>query len=236
MNKTLNNELVDSLKDNLRKRMDSSIYGTFIVYWLIFHWNFVYTMFFISEDKIWNSMGLFKNDYLVKTFFNYHTVFFYIYWILPFALTYLTIWVFPKLIVIPAFKRESEDETEKKIFKINQEKKISSAQISLETEKTKEIKAVAKKVEEEKKIEKVDPKISWDRDYEEFKQSGYSPAFSGFLNQFYSGQKYLYEFSPQNISYFDALQLLELDGNEITSITAKGKHFALKLKQSSNTF
>ena len=124
MDKILDNEIYSSWKDTMKKRASSSLYGTFVLYWLIFHWNFVYTLFFVSEDIIWNSMNLFKNDYLVKIFFNYTEVSFYLFWVLPIIFTWLTIWIFPEYIVIPAFKKEEENETRKSIIKLEEQKKI----------------------------------------------------------------------------------------------------------------
>ena len=76
MDKILDNEIVNSLKDTLNKRINSSVYGTFSLYWLVFHWNFIFTIFFVSEDKIWESTHLLKNDYLLKVFFNYYDLIF----------------------------------------------------------------------------------------------------------------------------------------------------------------
>ncbi len=226
--KFFNDEITDSVKTTLKKRMNSSIYGTFVIYWVIFHWNLFFTIFFVSEDKIWNSMSLFKNDYIVKTFFDYHSVWFYLEWVLPIIFTLLTIWVFPRYIVIPAFKKEEEDETEKTIFKLEQERMVVQAKTQLETEKLKETAAIAKKVEEEQKIVDADPTIIWDRDYNNFESGGYFKNYLYFLNNLYAGNKYLSDFIPSDVSYFDALGLLEIGGGQINGLTPKGKHFALK--------
>jgi hypothetical protein len=114
------NEFKQSVNKAINKRLTTPIYGTFFIYWVIFHWNFVYTTFFVSEDKIWQSTGLLKNIYLEQYYFNYHNFDFFILWILPVILTWLTIWFFPKYVLISAFKKDEEYETEKIIFRINE--------------------------------------------------------------------------------------------------------------------
>src|SRR3989344_2658128 len=161
MDKVINSEITDSFKNSIKKRLTSSVYGTFIIYWLIFHWNFIFTIFFVSEDKIWDSMGLLKNDYLIKNFFDYSNLSFYSLWIIPIILTYLTIWIFPKYVIIPAFKKEEEYETEKILFRLSEQRKIEAAKVGVERETVKKVTAVAEKVLQEKKIKSNDPTIGW---------------------------------------------------------------------------
>lgn len=246
MEKIINNEILDSCKSTLKKRIDSSVYGTYVIYWLVFHWDFIFTIFFVSEDKIWDSMNLFKNDYLVKTFFNYHQASFYVFWIIPAILTFLTIWVMPKYIIIPAFKKEEENETEKMIFKLREQKKIESALTELENEKTKKFTAVVKKVEEQQKVKEVDPTISWDDDYLRFKKLTFAYKFQKIIESYYRkqgdivdydqyGNNVTFEIPEDILAYSHSNDLVEIDhkSNKI-NMTAKGRYFINKYLEDPN--
>ncbi|KKT74217.1 MAG: hypothetical protein UW71_C0031G0002 [Parcubacteria group bacterium GW2011_GWB1_44_7] len=124
MEKINGNEILGSIHEAIKERFFSPFYGTFIISWLIFHWKFVYTAFFVSEEKIWESAGLLKNDYLSETFFDFSSLHFYISWILPFVLTYLIIWRFPKWISIPAFREDLDNITKKQKMLITAEKEF----------------------------------------------------------------------------------------------------------------
>lgn len=119
-----NNEILQSVQDGITDRTTSPVYGAFILSWLFFHWKFVYTAIFISEEKIWEfTNGQLKSDYLSQTFFNFSNPWFYILWILPFVFTWLFIWKFPKWISIPAFLRSQKYNTQKLEIKLEEEKK-----------------------------------------------------------------------------------------------------------------
>ena len=68
LDKIVGNEIVDSFKSDLRERMTSPVYGIFIISWLALHWKFIFTMFFVSEDKILEKTFLLKHEYLEQNF------------------------------------------------------------------------------------------------------------------------------------------------------------------------
>ncbi|MFA7252604.1 MAG: hypothetical protein WC027_02000 [Candidatus Paceibacterota bacterium] len=230
MDKILDNEITNSVKNEVKKRLSSSIYGTFVIFWLVCHWRFVLTIFFVSEDLILKQTGLLKNDYLLFNYFDVGSLYFWSSWSLPFLFTYAAIWMLPKYVLIPAFKKEAQDQTIKKVFELNEEKLVIVAQTNLEKENAKQVTEVAKQVVQEKKIRDTNPKIEWDADYINFSKNGYANIFLNFLNKFYSGDRYLHYFSPNDVSYFDALGLIKIDKNSVDTLSDKGKYFALKIK------
>jgi hypothetical protein len=239
MEKILNNSLADSFKTSLKTKYESSIYGIFITYWLIFHWNFVFTLFFVNENNILNSTGLLKNDYLVSKFFNINDIWFYVLFISPIILTYLTIWKFPKYITIPSFKREQEDDYEKIIFKLNLQKNIVSAQIEIEKEEIKKNTVVIKNVEEKQKIKDINPTIIWDEDYERFKKLDFAHAFSKIIDSVYKKHGYTnmanFEIPENILAYSHSNELIEINNESRTiSLTSKGKYFVNKFLEDPN--
>ena len=54
-------EIIDSIKNIAKERLANPILRFFfLISWLIFIWEFVYTLLFVDQDIIWNSKLLFK--------------------------------------------------------------------------------------------------------------------------------------------------------------------------------
>lgn len=232
----IDNEIIDSLENVFKKRLTSPIYGTFLISWLIFHWEFVFTVLFVSEDKIWQSMGLLKNEYLVKNFFNFFDWYLYLSWILPFILTWLIIWKFPKWISLPAFKKDEEYRLEKTKIRITEQKKVETEEIKFEQEKKKKLNVVRETVKKEKEIEKLDPTINWEKEYEIFKNTQYYSNFGIIIESIYqhNGNTDWYQNNsvvkthiPKGIlAYCHTNGLIEFGkNNESISVSEKGKFF-----------
>ncbi len=239
MDKILDNEIYSSWKDTMKKRASSSLYGTFVLYWLIFHWNFVYTLFFVSEDIIWNSMNLFKNDYLVKIFFNYTEVSFYLFWVLPIIFTWLTIWIFPEYIVIPAFKKEEENETRKSIIKLEEQKKIIKSQSDLESATQEKINIVEENLEKEKKLKEVTT-TTWGKELDLIKTNPMFSRFKQIIDAVYGNNGRTHKLINNSwtrilpydvVAFADTRGLINLHRSanqleETIDLTEKGKFFA----------
>ena len=85
-------EIISSIAESVKARLSNTLYGTFAISWLIFHWNFVFSVLFLDQEKIWEYSHLLKDDYLVQRFFNWADWYFYISWLAPFLLTWIVIW------------------------------------------------------------------------------------------------------------------------------------------------
>jgi hypothetical protein len=110
------NELSQSIAEAIKFRVTTSILGTYFLFWLIFHWQAIYTTIFVSEDFILSEHRLLKNEYINQYFIqpNLSSVTFWIAILAPALLTYLWIWILPKLLFIKAFKMEGEYKYEKR--------------------------------------------------------------------------------------------------------------------------
>lgn len=232
----MDNEIINSFNNTLKKRLTTPIYGTFLVSWLIFHWEFIFVIFFVSEDKIWQSTGLLKNDYLIREFFNFSGWYFYLSWILPFVLTWLIIWKFPNWISLPAFKKEEEYRLAKNRIRVAEQKKLETEEIKLEQEKKKKLDIVSETVQKEKEIQELDPSINWKEEYEIFKNSQYYSNFNLIIESVYQrngniswyGENATYQTHiPKGIlAYSHTNGLVEFGtGNKTINLTTKGKFF-----------
>lgn len=171
MYKITNNEIVDSFEETMKKRAVTPIYGVFLISWIVFHWKFVLAVFFVSEEKIWDSLGILKTDYLSTLILNYHSLIFYILWIAPFIFTWLIIWKFPKWFLIPAFERDEEYRIGKRLIRIKKEINLTKEQIKLEEQNIIKLDIVEEKTKKEKELEELDPTIKWEKEYLELRQT-----------------------------------------------------------------
>lgn len=230
-------EILNSVTDTIKNRLTNSLYGTFFVSWLIFHWEFVYTLFFVDENIIWNSKMLFKNDYLIQEFFNIRDLYFWVSWILPFFLTWFIVWRLPKLVLIKAYNKTEEYEVEKKIINIVHKRRIIQEEAKLQEQNTKKIEAIAKQATQEKKIKETNPSINWEVDYLKFKKLNFAYKFSKIIESYYKKSGDITEFDqyghniiwklPEDIlAYAHSNELVTIDtkSNKI-DFTQKGKFF-----------
>lgn len=229
-------EITNSISKTIKNRLFNPLYGTFFVSWLVFHWNFIFSVFFLSEDKIWEKNGLLKNDYLSQKYFNLSDFYFWAFLIIPFLITWLAIWMLPKWILIPAYEKTEEYETNKKIIKIGEEIRIEDKKLQLQKSTTKKVAAIAEQVIQEKKIREVDPAVEWVREYNTFKNTPYYNDFELIVESLYEqhGQvswyrnmaSYKTNIPKRTLAYAHANNLVEFeDNNKNIKLTDKGKFF-----------
>lgn len=232
------NEITDSFIKNISKRFTSPLYGTFFISWLIFHWKTFIILFFVSEAKIWQATGLLKNDYLSQKIYNFYDPYFYIALIAPFILTYLIIWHFSKWFSLPAFKKDEEHKTKKKLIRICEQKKIEIEEINLEKENVKKLDIVGEKVKKNEEIRKIDPTFQWTKEYNEFEKNIIFKDFREILSSIYeygghikwSGFNIPLEilsFSHSN----DLINFIDGDQGKTIKLTEKGKFFVKKYNE-----
>ena len=241
-------EIVNSIAETIKNRLTNPVYGTFVISWIIFHWNFIFSILFLSEDKILETTGLLKNDYLVYRFFSLTDWYLYVSWLAPFLLTWIIIWKLPEWILIRAYKKNEEYETEKIIIKIIEERKIEEEKTKYEKEIVKKTKEVPEKKEEEKKIKNIDPTMEWG---EELKNITQNPLI---VQAIQNGVRAIYQtngefttraerggmsityIQPDFLSRLDTLGLIEITKGTYGSkmnFTNKGKFFVRELQNQS---
>lgn len=233
-------EIVSSITETVKNRLTNSLYGTFFVTWLVFHWNFVFSVFSLDDTKILQMTGLLKNDYLYQKYFYINNLYFWFSWIMPFILTYIIIWHFPKWVLIKAYKKTEEYKTEKIIIKISQKRKIEREDTELQKQTAKRVSATVEKFVEEKKIKEANPMVGWDEDYEKFKRLDFFYNFSKIIESYYKrkadivekdnfDEKVIFEIPEDILAYAHSNEIIEIDkkSNKI-EMTTKGKYFINK--------
>lgn len=232
------NEITDSVADGVQSRVVTPIYGTFAILWLIFHWNFVYSMFFVGEQYIYDKTGMLRNEYLFHILFNFQNWYFYVSWIAPFILTWLVIWKFPKLILLPAVEKEEEYRASKIVKRLKAEKDIKTYEKNVVKVEEEKLELEEKKAEHQAQISQLNPQILWEQEFLDFtfhplflkmkqivtslyEHNGKTHAWGGTAN---------YRIVDADIvAYLHTKGVLDLSGNnkgdEEISLTEKGRYF-----------
>ncbi len=226
----IDNEMAKNITDAVKSRLGSPVYVNFIIFWIIFHWNIIFTLLFVSEDLIFIKTGMLKNEYLNKLFFS-HDVVSIIFIILPFLLTYLSIWILPKKILTPGFEKVEESKTAHKIFLLQKEKQVETAKKDLTQENVDRLNLVAEKTRAEKAIVRnLGPEVAWEKDFDEFKKIFPSSVFKKLVDSIYANNNKYHRVKIEIPSDF----LIHADANELVTIlsdsdritlTDKGRYF-----------
>lgn len=240
-----NNEIVQSFGGSIKNRLSTPLYGVYILAWAAFHWEFLYTAFLVSEEKVWQKAGQLKNEYLMEHYFDPSEWRFYASWLIPAIITYLVIWILPGLIGIRAFEKEQRDKTRKRVFLLGQEETLSRAKADTLQAEASELQAVGEKVKQEKVIEDLDPVTVWAQEYEGFKKSALFEHFGDILESIYKFKgwtQYGNRFSMNRdvLIYADSNGLIEIveNGTEVgdlkVKLTDKGKYFVKRYNLDDN--
>lgn len=240
-------EIINSITEVSKARLTNSLYGTFFVTWLVFHWNFIFSIFALSDDKILQMHGLLKNDYLIQHYFNVGDWYFWFSWVMPFIFTYIIIWKLPSWILLDAYGKTEEYEVGKKIIKIVQQRRVEQEKAKLEEQTAKKVTAVAKQVVEEKKIKEADPTKGWDEDYRVFKRLDFAYKFSKIIESYYKrkaeiieyggnfGEQVIFEIPEDILAYAHSNGIIEIDSNSNKiNPTEKGKYFISRFLEDPN--
>lgn len=226
------NEATTSVFEIIKNRLTNPLYGTFFLTWVIFHWNFIFSILVLDDRKVLVLTGLLKNDYLLYRYFDIYDWYFWFSLLVPFVLTYFIIWKFPKWILIPAYRKSKEHETEKRIIKNTEELKVITAIRLLEEENVKTAKIITERAQERKRAQQADPTIGWEEDFLKFKESANYDAFRQAVGNFYSGHR---EVNNNSLtSYLDSMGIAKLSENNpnyIMSFTDKGSYFIRKMNE-----
>jgi len=228
------NEIWSSITKAIDRRVSNSLIGTFATFWLIFHWNFFVTLFFVSEEYIYIQFFQLKNEYLLSLLYNYKNWHFWVDTCGPVLLTWLLIWIFPKYLLIPALKKEEEYWVNKKKIRLESEAQIEEAKKIATKEETQSIKETVKKTQELDRLKKINPTIGWFEDYKYFSETSFSTIFKYIVESIYQHNgdikwfdQYEQIIIPQDLlayAHTNDLVVLDKKAGKI-ELTDKGKFF-----------
>lgn len=245
-------EIKESLYNNVKDKISSPFWGTFIISWLIWNWRVWYVTFFVDSELLLSSRNILKIDY-VSNFYHWDSFgnsFFSIslILILPLFSSYLIVFWIPKLTKY-YYKKSLEFEYENKIIKSNKDKQFLDIENEKLIIKGKKLESERKVMQQEKILKQIRPEKSqeevWDGDYVNFKQTKYFQEFKLIKESIYNERgatkwnwnnygRYSNEISADSKAYFDVNEIIKISkvgSNEIISLTEKGKYFMKKYSE-----
>lgn len=227
-------KLFSSLTKTAGERMDSSMYGSLIISWCLWNWEFLYITFFVDQDIIFELTDKLKIEYLLSQYV----------WTPWYS---LGVWSSLKLFILPLlsayfivfwlsrienwFFRETTSHQYAKKREMNQQE-----QIFLE-ETQKVLKTKVENVEIEKRIEtEMSDEEKWDIEYDDAMQDNQFKVKMARLQQvLYKHSGYtsnLLEIpeGSEFLAYFDANGLVTRfkDKTNYVESTEKGRYFMKK--------
>lgn len=232
----MNNEVTDSIKDAARDKLNTYFYGLYVLFWSVFHWDFLVTLFFVSEDKIYEVHHQLKTDYL-------HVLLFegmwwpYLKWIFPGVISYAVIRYLSKWFLLPLFHHEEGYRTEKRRIQIDYQISLIEKEKRLEEVKKEKLEVIKQKVETQKEIGKEDPTFSWEKDYREFEGTIFFNQFNLIVESifkysggihFYKYDKLIFDIPVDLLAYCDSNELISFASDEVITLEPKGKFFVKK--------
>jgi len=225
-------KIFSSCSETVEERLGSSMYGSLIVSWLLWNWEFIYVTFFVDQQYILDKTGLLKIDYILNS---YHFLPFFwsgVWWIVrlvigPIVSAYLINWQLSKIEYL-FFRKSLCLDIEKKKEKIRQEETI------LKTEKQ-ALKTKEEKIDIEKNIErKMSEEELWEKEYDALKNNiNLSKALDALKKCLYTNNGNVHHPSRGRLISSEELALLDVNGiiefsdeyrNKINT-TKKGKTF-----------
>src|SRR3989344_6654039 len=136
----------NTIEEVLVRRFLNPVYFNFFLFSAILHWEFLYSVFFLDQEYIWEKECLLKNEYLYK-----HYILDWWFWtafLMAGVMTYLTIWKFPNWFLIKADKEDNKYRKEKDIDRLTADieiKEMLKKDVDLEKQIETGKEAVAKK-------------------------------------------------------------------------------------------
>lgn len=228
-------KLLSSFTETANNRVNSSMYGPFIISWVLWNWKSIYVTFFVDQEKIFELTHKLKIEYILSEYR----------W-LPW---FFGVWTFSKLFILPAlsaffivfclskveclfFRQTLRNQYAEKKERNKQENDFLSE--TQETLKTKQevLKTKSENIEIEKKLEKsMTDEEKWDEEYENVKSDlQFNSAMSTLQNVLYKRGGFAGDENSDNIAYLDVNGLSgeSEHGNRYISGNVKGKYFLKK--------
>ncbi|MDQ5938468.1 MAG: hypothetical protein QG603_277 [Patescibacteria group bacterium] len=221
------NEIVDSVKNAIKERLGSIMYGMFLISWIGWNWQVIYTTLFIDQNIILANTGLLKIDYIKNIYTNK--------WIFtrniilgPIISTYLIIWWLSKIDLICSRKNYS-NKAKKELEKAKIEKNLLKEKQSILDERI-------ETVRKEKIItQELTKEQRWSMDFKDISSTKiYRNAMEDLEICLYKHDGYLsidgfpnYHMKSENISFLhtnDIVNFVEGTRNQI-NLTEKGKYY-----------
>lgn len=224
------------------------IYNTFLGWLLVFHIDILFIAIFTDQAIIFEKTKLLKGEYLWSyiTHFGWWTIAIETTRIVSaIVVTYLMIWVIPKLMSERSYKEELRVEYILRKMKLDKEEILNKREEVVAKQELKNIETERKVVTERAKLENTPEEVRWDSDFSDFmKVSNSEDSLLEISNTVYAEGGNLYQYkdvagwvrepsgvSADNLALADTNGLVTVaDKGKMLSLTNKGKYFIKKYR------
>jgi len=204
-------EIGESIKENLKNKIISPLYGTLLSAWCVWNWKVVYITFFTKESNLLVSHGVIKMQYIENYLRTTHWVFLTVG---PVISTVIMIFIISRY-VAPFFYNESvrsDAQNKKSLLRYEREveekrSEVFGSKSEVEQGHAKMLDEQKKNIEQKKRIEelkielinkekesrKIEEQVKngksynagWVEEYNKFRDTGYEKYFKYFSNLIY---------------------------------------------------
>lgn len=232
-------ELRKSFGENLRERLTSPFYGSFVISWCLWNWKVWYVTVFVDSGLLFQKENILKVDYIVGQYqwnLGWHFV-----WsishliVLPlisayvavFWLSKVTHWFYKKSLDTEKMNELAKEKKEGELLEAKR-KRLTTAGDVLKIEGD-----VLKKEQEVQNIKSENLQEEWDDEYEKFKRNSLFRSFSSIKDVIYKREGRTNDFLGNILNtsvkaFADSHDLIKMNignGGERVSLTEKGKYF-----------
>lgn len=236
------NEFFSSIGEHLNKRVTTALLGTYTAFWLVLHWQAVYTTIFVSEQRIFDKFGMLKNEYVHEYFLSprYDDPTYYLGFLVPALLTWLYIWILPQHLFTLAYSKEQSYKFNKRKIRVQQEIDFENTRARLAKATTKTLVEEVKASKVEKQIESIDPEKALGREFDNFMNiSGSSTVLGDIADSVYkhfghttayshpaNGSWIQHSMKSSSLAQAHSHGLIDYNGKDgMITLTDKGKYF-----------
>jgi len=229
---------MDSIIEFLKKRATSTFLISYTVFWLMYHWEGIVTLFTTNQDYIMTQYGMLKNEYLAKYFFGLIRleewdwgIFIWkaLGYLVPAVLAYIYVWWLPKWVLNPSYRKEVNYKIDRRIIKNEAEKRLNESE-------TQKVESKIELLQKQEEAHDMSPDDDWEIDFEKcisLNRDLCMQSLEGLKEVIYNNSGWLTyntdgrKMSSDELMFCHAYDLIEFEDDDKRRIyiTDKGKYF-----------
>lgn len=245
--------MLQLLFDFFSGKAKTRIYTTFLGWMLIFHVDVLFIAIFTDQSIIYQKTGQLKGEYvwayITGTGLWWSIVIELSRIALAATVTYLMIWVIPKLLNGRSYKEELEVEFTLRKMRVDKEEALNTREEKAVNKQLKNLESEKKAVVERLRLEETPKEVKWDAEFNDFiKIRNGAQTLRDISHTVYAEGGNLYRYTgadgwatdptgvgAENLALADTNGLISFnDKGKLLTLTDKGKYFIKKLNSNDN--
>lgn len=241
--------MLQILFDFFSGKAKTRIYTTFLGWFLVFHIDILFIAIFTDQAIIYEKTNELKGEYIWSYMTNlglWSLVFEITRIILAIIMTYLMIWIVPKLINKRSYEKELEVEYILRKMKVNKEEELNKKEEKVVKKQLENIEAEKQVVVERAILDETPEQLRWDSEFDKFVDLNNGiDTLREVSHTIYAEGGNLYQYKgvngwaatptgvrPDNLALADTNGLVTFsEKGKMLSLTDKGKYFLKKISE-----